>query len=339
MDLSVLFLGTAGSVPSARRGLPAVLITRGGDRLLVDCGEGTQRQLLRSVGLVDLDSVFITHFHADHWLGLPGMLKSFALRDRSAPLTVYGPEGLRELMGEMRVVYGRRLPYELTLEEIEPWGEVELGGYRMAAVPVRHGNRAAYGYALIEDDRPGEFDPAEAERLGVRPGPDFGRLQRGEIVGGVRPEQVMGGSRDGRRVVISGDTAPVQALAVAAHGADLLVHEATFAEEEAERARETFHSTARQAAELAREAEVGLLALTHISSRYAGGEIREQARAVFAATEAPRDFDTIEVPLPERGTATLVRWSERQARERGAEAPAAEPSTPAGSETEPVTSP
>jgi ribonuclease Z len=339
MDLSVLFLGTAGSVPSARRGLPAVLIARGGDRLLVDCGEGTQRQLLRSVGLVDLDSVFITHFHADHWLGLPGMLKSFALRDRSAPLTVYGPEGLRELMGEMRVVYGRRLPYELTLEEIEPWGEAELGGYRMAAVPVRHGNRAAYGYALIEDDRPGEIDPAEAERLGVRPGPDFGRLQRGEIVGGVRPEQVMGASRDGRRVVISGDTAPVQALAVAAHGADLLVHEATFAEEEAERARETFHSTARQAAELAREAEVGLLALTHISSRYAGGEIREQARAVFAATEAPRDFDTIEVPLPERGAATLVRWSERQARERGTEAPGGEPASPAGPEAERVTSP
>jgi len=339
MDLSVLFLGTAGSVPSARRGLPAVLITRGGDRLLVDCGEGTQRQLLRSVGFVDLDSVFITHFHADHWLGLPGMLKSFALRDRSAPLTVYGPEGLRELMGEMRVIYGRRLPYELTLQEIEPWGEVELSGYRMAAVPVRHGNRAAYGYALIEDDRPGEFDPAEAERLGVRPGPDFGRLQRGEVVGGVRPEQVMGASRDGRRLVISGDTAPVQALAVAAHGADLLVHEATFAEEEAERARETFHSTARQAALLALEAEVGLLALTHISSRYAGGEIREQARAVFPATEAPRDFDTIEVPLPERGTAVLVRWSERQARERGAEAPAGEPATPAGSEAERVTLP
>lgn len=323
MDFSVFFLGTAGSVPSARRGLPAVLISRGGERLLVDCGEGTQRQLLRSVGLVDLDRVFITHFHADHWLGLPGMIKSFALRERSAPLTVYGPEGLKELMGEMRVIYGRRLPYELSFQEIEPWGEVELGGYRVAAVPVRHGNRAAYGYALIEDERPGEFDPAEAARLGVSPGPDFGRLQRGEVIGGVRPEQVMGEAREGRRVVISGDTAPVQALAVAAHGADLLVHEATFAEEEAERARETFHSTARQAAELALEAEVRLLALTHISSRYAGAEIRDQARAVFAATEAPRDFDTIEIPFPERGPAALVRWSERQARERAGEPPGA----------------
>jgi ribonuclease Z len=110
MDLSLFFLGTAGSVPSARRGLPAVLIRRGGDRLLFDCGEGTQRQLLRSVGLLDLDAVFITHFHADHWLGLPGMLKSFALRERTSPLTVYGPPGLKDLMGVMRIVYGR-VPY------------------------------------------------------------------------------------------------------------------------------------------------------------------------------------------------------------------------------------
>ncbi len=316
MDLSVFFLGTAGSVPSARRGLPAVLVSRGGDRLLFDCGEGTQRQLLRSVGLVDLHSVFITHFHADHWLGLPGMLKSFALRERSEPLTVYGPEGLRDLMGAMRVVYGRRLSYELSLVEIEPWGEVERGDYRIASIPVNHGGRPAYGYALIEESRPGEFDPREAERLGVRPGPDFGRLQRGEIVAGVRPEQVMGSAREGRKIVISGDTSPCEALAVSAHRADLLVHEATFAEEESERARETSHSTARQAAELARDAEVRLLALTHISSRYAGGEIREQARAVFAETEAPRDFDAVEVPFPERGCAKLVRWSERQARER-----------------------
>ena len=128
----------------------------------------------------------------------------------------------------------------------------------------------------------------------------------------------MGPEREGRKVVLSGDTEPCEALAIAAHQADVLVHEATFAEEEAERARLTAHSTARQAAELARDAEVRLLALTHMSTRYAGGELRDEARAVFAATEAPRDFDTIEVPFPERGPATLVRWSERQARERAA---------------------
>jgi ribonuclease Z len=292
-----------------------VLVRRGGDRLLFDCGEGTQRQLLRSVGLLDLDTIFITHFHADHWLGLPGMLKSFALRERSEPLTVYGPRGLGELMGVMRVIYGR-LPYALDIEELEPAETVTRDGYLIAAVPVRHRSEGAFGYALVEEPRPGHLDARLAAELGVTPGPDFGRLQRGETVDGVKPEQVMGATREGRKVVISGDTAPCEALALAAHQADVLVHEATFAEEERERARLTLHSTAVQAATLARDAEVRLLALTHVSARYPGGELREEARAVFAATEAPRDFDTIEVPFPERGPATLVRWSERQARER-----------------------
>ncbi len=277
-----------------------MLVRRGGDRLLFDCGEGTQRQLMRSVGLLDVDSVFITHFHADHWLGLPGMLKSFALREREQPLTVYGPRGLEELMGAMRIVYGR-LPYELSVVELEPAETVERDGYLIAAIPVRHRGGPSFGYALVEEARPGHLDARLAEELGVSPGPDFGRLQRGETVGGVKPEQVMGPAREGRKVVLSGDTAPCEALAVAAHQADVLVHEATFTEEESERARETSHSTARQAAELARDAEVRLLALTHVSSRYAGGELRDEARAVFAATEVPRDFDTIEVPFPERG--------------------------------------
>src|ERR1700693_3789130 len=119
MDLSLFFAGTGGSVPSSRRGLPAVLVRRGGDRLLFDCGGGTQRQLMRSFGLIDLYCVFITHFHADHWLGLPGMLKSFALREREQPLTVYGPAGLKELMGTLRSVYGR-LPFDLNIVELQP---------------------------------------------------------------------------------------------------------------------------------------------------------------------------------------------------------------------------
>lgn len=315
MDLSVFFVGTAGSVPSARRGLPAVLIRRGGEKLLFDCGEGTQRQLLRSVGLPEIETVFITHFHADHWLGLPGMLKSFGLRERTEPLAVYGPTGLGELMGAMRIVYGR-LPYELTITELEPGETVARDGYLIAAVPVRHKGQASFGYALVEDARPGEFNPARAQELGVTPGRDFGRLQRGETVDGVSPEQVMGEGREGRKIVISGDTAPCEALAIAAHQADLLVHESTFLHEDIERARKTSHSTARQAAELARDAEVRLLALTHFSSRYAGGELRDEARATFSATEAPRDFDTIELPFPERGGGQLIRWSERSARER-----------------------
>jgi ribonuclease Z len=311
MDLSLFFCGTGGSVPSPRRGLPGVLVRRGGDRLLFDCGEGTQRQLLRSVGLADMDCVFVTHFHADHWLGLPGMLKSFALRDREQPLTIYGPAGLNDLMAATRFIYGRRLPYELGVVELDPAEAVERDGYRVAAIPVRHGNAAAFGYALVEDARPGHLDPQLAEQLGVRPGPDFGRLVRGETVDGVRPDQVMGTTREGRKIVISGDTAPCDALAIAAHQADVLVHEATFAEEEAERARQTGHSTAREAAGLACAAEVRLLALTHLSARYAGGEVQREARAVFPGAEVPRDFDTIEVPFPERGPAQLIRWSGR----------------------------
>ena len=182
MDLDVLFVGTAGSAHSARRGLPATLVRRGGDRLLFDCGEGTQRQLLRSTGLIDLEEVFITHFHADHVLGLPGMLKTFSLRGRERPLTVYGPPGLRDLFAALRPIVGRQ-PFELTLVELAPNEELVRDGYRVAAFEVSH-RVPAYGYALVEDERLGRFDEERARELGVRPGPDFGRLHGGEPVPG-----------------------------------------------------------------------------------------------------------------------------------------------------------
>ena len=313
MDLSLFFAGTAGSVPTARRGMPALLVRRGGDRLLFDCGEGTQRQLLRSVGLPDVGAVFLTHHHADHWLGLPGMLKSFDLRDRDAPLAVYGPPGTGELMRAMRIVYGRlRYPFRVT--ELEAGDAVEFDGYEVNAFNVRHRGGRAFGYAMVEEPRPGRFDAELAAGLGVAFGPDFGRLQRGEVVNGVHPEQVVGPERPGRRVVISGDTAPCDMVRAAAEDADVLVHEATFTEDERARAFETGHSTARQAAELARGARVRLLALTHVSTRYGGGEIREEARAVFERTVVPRDFDAIDVPLPEKGEPELVRPELERAR-------------------------
>ena len=305
MDLSIFFAGTAGSVPTARRGLPAILLRAGGDRLLFDCGEGTQQQLLRSVGLPELDAVFVTHFHLDHWLGLIGMLKTFDLRARERPLSLYGPPGLKALWGGMRPVFGRT-SYPVELIELEPHQEVRFGGYLVSAFAVKH-RVEAYGYAFMEDDRPGRFDAEAARRLGVSEGPDFGRLQRGETVGGVRPEQVVGEPRPGRRIVFSGDTAPCQAVEVLAHGADVLVHEATFLEDERARARDTGHSTALQAAEIARDAEVRLLALTHLSTRYFPREVRDEARTVFAETVVPRDFDAIDVPFPERGDPTLVK--------------------------------
>ena len=305
MDLSLFFAGTAGSVPTARRGLPALLLRAGGDRVLFDCGEGTQQQLLRSIGLPELDAIFITHYHLDHWLGLLGVLKTFDLRGRERPLSVYGPPGLKTLLDSMRPAWGR-VTFPLALEELDPHEEVGFDGYVIAPFPVEHRVRA-YGYAFAEDDRPGRFDAEAAARLGVVPGPDFGRLQEGETVDGVSPEQVMGEPRRGRRIVISGDTAPCQATEVFAHEADVLVHESTFLTDEAERARETGHSTARQAAEVAVAAGVRLLALTHLSTRYFPRDVRDEAREVFAETIVPRDFDTIEVPFPERGEPHLVK--------------------------------
>jgi ribonuclease Z len=309
MDLDVLFLGTAGSSPSPRRGLPATLVRRGGDRLLIDCGEGTQRQLMRSVGLIELEELFITHFHADHVLGLPGMLKTFALRQRERDLVVYGPRGLARVYDLLSPVIGR-LSFRVRLVELEGNDELERDGYRIAAFDVDHGG-PGLGYAIVEAPRPGEFDPIRARELGVRPGPDFGRLQGGEEVEGVRPDQVMGEPRRGRKLVLTGDTAPCEMTRLVAWEADLLVHEATFMEEDAERAADTRHSTAAQAAELAAAADVRMLALTHISPRYAGAQVRDEARSAFENVIVPRDFDRVEIPFPERGEPVHIRASDR----------------------------
>jgi ribonuclease Z len=306
MDVSLFFAGTAGSVPTARRGLPALLLRAGGERILIDCGEGTQQQLLRSVGLPELDAIFVTHLHLDHWLGLLGMVKTFDLRSRERPLTIYGPPGLDRVWAAMRPVVIGRTGYPLTTVELEPHDEVRFGSFAIVPFSVKH-RIEAYGYAFVEDERPGRFDVAAARELGLPEGPAWGRVQRGETVDGVRPEQVMGETRPGRRIVISGDTAPCEAVEVYAHHADLLVHEATFLEDERDRARETGHSTARQAAEIARHAEVRLLALTHLSTRYFPRDIRDEARAAFPNTVVPRDFDEIAVPFPERGEPALVK--------------------------------
>ena len=311
MDLDVVFLGTAGSAPTAARGLPATLVRRGGEKLLFDCGEGTQRQLLRSdIGLVDIDALFVTHAHADHFLGIPGMLKTFDLRGREMPLTIYVPVWLDWLKRLLDQLVGRTgFPFHIEL--IEPNEELRRDGYVIAPFNVHH-RVAAVGYALVEDERPGRFDEQTARELGVEPGPDFGRLQRGEAVTAtngatVEPDQVLGEARRGRTIVLTGDTAPCEMTRHVAYRADLLVHEATYSDEELERARITKHSTARQAAMVAADAEVELLALTHLSPRHPAAVLRDEAREVFERTIVPRDFDRIEVPLPEKGKPQHVR--------------------------------
>ncbi|HET7120376.1 MAG TPA: ribonuclease Z [Solirubrobacterales bacterium] len=309
MDLAVTFLGTGGSVPSARRSTASVLVTRGGERLLFDCGEGTQRQMQRSLGLVQADEIYLTHFHADHVLGIPGLLKTYDLTDRQVPLTIYGPPGLSELFQVFSPLIGR-LGFGLELIELGPGAAVEHDGYEVRPFEASHRSTRANGYALVEAERPGRFDPVAAAAAGVPEGPAYAELQRGETVEGeagpVSPEQVMGPSRPGRTIVITGDTAPSPATVSAAADADLLVHDASFAEEEVQRAAETGHSTVGQAAAVAAEAHVKMLALVHISSRYHVGTVIEEARDVFEPTVAPKDFDVIELPFPERGDPKLI---------------------------------
>jgi ribonuclease Z len=320
VDLDLVFFGTSGSVPTAQRAPSALLIRRGSERLLFDCAEGTQRQMLRStVGLVELKEVFLTHYHADHYLGLPGMLKTFALRGRELPLVVYGPSGLRELFTALRRIFGK-LTYELDLTELQPGDVLERDGYNLVTFAPAHGV-SAIGYALVEEPRPGRFDVEAADALGVAP-QQRGLLQRGESIEledgrVVTPDTVLGPPRAGRKIVLAGDTAPSPLVLEAAREAEVLVHEATFLDEERERARETAHSTALEAAELARDAEVSLLALTHLSNRYFGPEVAREARTIFPDTVVPKDFDVIDVPFPERGSPTLVRSGARA--ERGAE--------------------
>ena len=298
-------------MPTAQRAPAALLLRRGGERLLFDCAEGTQRQLLRSnVGLLELREAFLTHYHADHYLGLPGMLKTFALRGREVPITIYGPPGLRDLFDALRRIFGR-LTYTVELKELRPGDELIRDDYRLVIFAVSHGV-SAVGYALVEDARPGRFDVQAADALGVPSGPERGALQRGESVTlgdgtTITPDRVLGPARPGRKVVIAGDGAPAETVIEAARNADVLVHEATFCEDERDRARETLHSTAQEAAGVARAAEVKLLALTHLSNRYFGGEVVREARTLFPNTVVPKDFDTIDVRFEERRGPELVK--------------------------------
>lgn len=312
MNLDVIFLGTAGATPTATRTTAATLVRRGGERLLVDCGEGTQRRLLGSAaGLADLDTILLTHLHLDHVLGLPGLLSTFALRDRDAPLSLYGPPGTRAFMRSLAPLLGR-LTFPLAVVEIEPGMEIRGDGYALAAAPTVHRGPQGLAWSLVEDDRPGRFDVEAVRALGVPEGPLFGALQRGEDVvladgRTIAAAGLVGAARRGRRVVFSGDTRPCDGVLAAAVGADLLVHEATFLDVDRDLARTRRHATAAEAATLAAEAGVELLALTHLSARYPASAVREEAQAVFPATIVPRDYDLVELPFPERGTPQHVR--------------------------------
>lgn len=302
-SLRLTFLGTSAAAPTASRNLSGLFVRREGDSFLFDCGEGTQRQMIRFGTGFSLKAVFFTHFHADHYLGIIGFLRTLSMLGRTEPLVLYGPHPAATLLPQaIRLgVDDIALPVEVV--EIHGDSVIEGDGYRVEAFTTDHRVRSV-GYALVEEPRPGRFDVEAARALGVPAGPLFGRLQRGEAVTlpdgrEVRPDQVLGPARQGRRVVISGDTRPCAATARAAQGADLLIHEATFGEAEQERALETKHSTAREAALVAAEAGARRLVLTHLSSRYdrEPETLLRQASEAFGSCEVAEDGHVIELPL------------------------------------------
>lgn len=299
--IRVTFLGTSAAAPTVTRNLSSIAVKREGDLMLFDCGEGSQRQMMRYGTGFDVKDVFFTHLHADHYLGIIGFVRTLWMADRQEPMRLYGPRNSSRVLHQALNLgmQGSRFPVEI--HELQDGAVVERDGYEIRAFRVDH-KITSLGYALVEPERPGKFDLERARALAIPEGPLFGRLQRGEAVSlpdgrRIEPREVVGAPRPGRKLVFSGDTRPCAATREAAAGADLLVHEATFGDEEIDRARETFHSTAREAARIAREADVRRLVLTHVSSRYDldVGPLLKQARTEFPGVEFARDGMQLEV--------------------------------------------
>jgi ribonuclease Z len=306
VPFAVRFLGTSAARPTIERAVTAIAIIREGETLLFDCGEGTQRQMMRYGISFGLDDIFITHTHSDHILGLTGLLRTLSLQGRTDPLRLWGPRGSAKVLRQCIAMGGERLGYQVAVTELEAGAELQRKDYAIATFPVDHAGTRAIGYRVAEHDRLGRFNPALARAMGVPEGPLWGRLHRGETVSlpdgrSVSPDSLVGGARRGRSVVLTGDTRPCEATIEAARGADLLVHEATFADDEAERARETGHSTAGGAASVARQAGVRRLVLTHLSARYSRdwGPLEAEARAIFPDTSIARDGLEVVLPLTE----------------------------------------
>jgi ribonuclease Z len=306
MPLLVRFLGTAASRPTVERGVSSLAIIREGETMLVDCGEGTQRQMMRYGISFSFGDLFFTHTHSDHLLGLTGLVRTLELGGRTEPLRLWGPPGSARTLRQCISLGGERTTFPVEITELEPGQSVARDEYRVDAYPVSHRGTSAVGYALVELERRGRFNPERARELGIPEGPLWGRIHRGEAVTlddgrVVQPAELVGERRRGRRIVVTGDTRPCEATVAAARDADLLVHEATFADDEAQRAVETGHSTAREAADVAARAGARRLVLTHISARYSreAQELEREARMRFPRTSVAKDGMEIEIGLTE----------------------------------------
>jgi ribonuclease Z len=306
MTLTVTFLGTSGAVPTTERNPSSVFVRRNGDAFLFDAGEATQRQMMRFNTGFDVSDVFVTHGHGDHVFGLPGLVHTWDFNDRTDPLTIHVPRGLGDSVADLVFSIGGDVGYPVRVSEVSA-GETVLDRpeYEVRAFTTDH-RTSSVGYALVEDERKGRFDRERADELGVPVGPKFSQLHEGqpvELDDGtvVRPEQVVGDPRPGRKLVYTGDTRPHDAVVSAAEGADLLIHDATFANDASERAAETGHSTAGEAAAVANRAGARALALTHVSSRYAGDarEISEGASGFDGEAFVAHDGLEYEIPYPD----------------------------------------
>jgi ribonuclease Z len=300
--LSVTFLGTGASIPTLDRNVAGLAVQREGEMLLFDCGEGNQRQMMRyGVGFT-FKEIFFTHYHADHLLGVTGLLRTMGLQDRNTPVTLYGPKGAQRILNAAINLGIERNKFPVEIVEIKPGDRLGRDEYDIVVFETEH-RADTVGYALVEHQRLGRFNPDRARQLGIPEGPLWGQLHKGKTVkldDGriIGPAEVVGAPRSGRTLVYTGDTRPHLSVVEAARGADLLVHEATFGGEEQERAQETGHSTAAEAARVALEAGVRRLVLTHISSRYNrdASELLAEAKAVFPETVIARDGMTLDVP-------------------------------------------
>ncbi len=303
--LKVIFLGTGGSVPSPKRGMPSLMVVRDGERMLFDCGEGTQRQMMcaRS-GFMDIGAIFLTHFHADHTLGIPGLLQTMGFQGRTEPLHIYGPKFVEEYCETLDSLGYLKPGFDVVAHELKHGDFVDKKEYRIEAFRTFH-SVPSLGYALREEMRPGRFDRQRAIEMGVPEGPLFGRLHKGETVRvngkEIKSSDVVGEARNGRLVVYSGDTTPSHTFISVIEGADLWISESTFADEAADKAAETLHSSSGDVARLAAMAGVQRLILTHISSRYSDdiAPLLEDARKHFPNVTIAEDFMEVEIPLKE----------------------------------------
>jgi len=308
--LTVTFLGTSAARPTVERNVSGLAIHREGETLLFECGEGTQRQMMRYGVSFALSEIFFTHFHADHFLGVIGLIRTLGLQGRPEPLFLYGPKGAKKVLSTAMQLGVERVSFPIEITEVKAGDTLKSAaardGYDIHAFPTEHGGGPSIGYVLKEHERRGRFDVEKARALGIPEGPLWGKLTKGEAVQlsngqTVRPSDVVGAARPGRLVAFTGDTRPCAATVDAAQGADLLIHEATFGEEERERARDTGHSTAKEAAQIALASNAKRLLLSHVSARYSisADELVKEAREVFPNTSVAKDGMEVDVPFAE----------------------------------------